>query len=214
MALAGLVLVNVPGHNHPTHAAFVLVAAHDLPAGAVLGAADLRVVSFPINVEPVGVLARGAAVLGRVLSGALRTGEPLTDARLLGPGLLVGSPSGTVAAPVRIADGASVALLYPGAQVDILATSTGASGTEPAGTVTLLATSAVVLALPDATDRGSPGTGGFGLSSAPARTITGLTDGALVVIATTPGTAATLARAAVTARLSVTLVAQGLGAAG
>ena len=68
--------------------------------------------------------------------------------------------------------------------VDVLASSDHAA----AATAPVLATGVRVLAVPNAADA-----------------VSGLDDGALVVVATTPSTAAVLARAAVSARLSVVI---------
>ena len=55
----------------------------------------------------------------------MRRSEPLTDARLLGPGLLAGYGTGLVATPVRIADADAAKLLSPGDVIDVLAVPTG-----------------------------------------------------------------------------------------
>jgi pilus assembly protein CpaB len=101
----------------------VLAAAHDLGAGAVLGPADVRLVRLDPAAVPEGALRSPRAALGRTVAGAVRRGEPLTDVRLVGPGLTVGlSRSGSVAVPVRLADGETAALLRAGDRVDLLAT--------------------------------------------------------------------------------------------
>jgi Flp pilus assembly protein CpaB len=110
----------------------------------------------------------------------VRRGEPLTDVRLLGAGLLVEATPGLVATPVRLADPAGAALLSPGDRVDVLAAP--ADGAAPAAPT--VAADVTVLAVPTEVE--------------PA-------DGALVVLATTPATAARLAAAAVASRLSVTV---------
>jgi Flp pilus assembly protein CpaB len=116
-AAAGLALTALrPG---PPPSARVLAAARDLPAGATLGTSDLRALDLPPPAVPAGALRSGAA--GRVLAGPMRRGEPLTDARLVGEGLLRGYGPGTVAAPVRIADADTVRLLHSGDRVDVLA---------------------------------------------------------------------------------------------
>jgi pilus assembly protein CpaB len=97
----------------------VVVAAREVPAGAVLAPADLAVVRRPPSL-PSGAVADRSAAVGRTVGSGLRPGEPLTDARLVGPGLLVGRPPGDVAAPVRIADGEAAALLRAGDRVDVL----------------------------------------------------------------------------------------------
>ncbi|GAB3908715.1 SAF domain-containing protein [Microbispora bryophytorum] len=64
----------------------VLAAARDL-AGGRLTASDVVVVRLPPDTVPAGAYVPGVPVSGRLLAGPLRRGEPLTDARLLGPGL-------------------------------------------------------------------------------------------------------------------------------
>lgn len=99
----------------------VLVAAHDLAGGATVGAADVRPVSFAPDRVPAGALAAARQAVGQRLSGPVRRGEPITDARLLGRGLATGLSSESVAVPVRLADGGTTALLRPGDRVDLLA---------------------------------------------------------------------------------------------
>ena len=103
----------------------MLVAAHDVSAGAVLDPADLRVVRRTASELPDGALDDASLAVGRTVGSGMRTGEALTDARLVGPGLLAGRPRGDVAAPVRIADGEAAALLRPGDRVDVLQASGG-----------------------------------------------------------------------------------------
>ena len=67
----------------------VLVAAHDLPSGAVLGPDDLRRVGFAPGSVPAGAVPDAA---GRTLAAPLRAGEPVTDVRLVGPSLTDGYP--------------------------------------------------------------------------------------------------------------------------
>ena len=87
--------------------------------------------------------------MGRVLAGAVRAAEPLTDARLVGPGLTALLPAGQVAAPVRLADLAVAALVRTGDRVDVLATPPGSP------TADVVAAAAVVLAAagPSSPDR-------------------------------------------------------------
>jgi Flp pilus assembly protein CpaB len=164
----------------------VVVAATDLTAGTVLSAADLALVELPGPAAPDGVSGRAADLTGRVLAGPLRRGEPVTDVRVVGPGLWSRVPAGHVAAPVRLADLAVATLLRPGDRVDVLvsAPDTGAAEVVAAG--------ALVLSAP-------PGT--------PARTPAGTApEGAgLLVLAVPPETATTLAGAAASGSLTVTL---------
>lgn len=122
--------------------ATVPVAVRDLPAGRVLGPGDLGIGRWPAGAVPAGVL---AAPAGRVLAGAVRRGEPITDARVLGPGLLAGLGPDRVAVTVRPAEPAAVAALRAGVKVDLLA---GPVTGDPAGAGAgeTLAADALVLA--------------------------------------------------------------------
>jgi len=160
----------------------VVAAAHDLQPGHPLTAGDLTTVALPQDLVPAGALTTVAAALGHAAAGAVRRGEPLTDVRLLGAGLLQGA--GLVAAPVRLADPAALALLHAGDRVDVLAAPTSAEGA--ATRAVTVAAGVRVLAVPGVKDDAG--------------------DGGLVVLAATPATAARLAAAAVGARLSVTLL--------
>jgi Flp pilus assembly protein CpaB len=164
----------------PPHTAPVLTAAHDLAPGTVLTAADLRRVGFAPGTVPSGVVDARRA-LGRTTVGPVREGEPITDARLLGAGLLDGRP-GLVAVPVRIGDPGAVGLLRVGDRIDVLAADP--QGRSPAQ---LVATDALVLAIPrTGSDR-----------------VPGPLSGALVVLAVPEQTARALATAGVSSFLSV-----------
>jgi pilus assembly protein CpaB len=155
----------------------VTVAAADLPAGAVLTAGDLTVAPFPAVLAPGGVAADPAPVVGRVLAGAVRAGEPVTDVRLVGAGLTALLPEGQVAAPVRLADLAVASLVRAGDRVDVLATQPDAETAE------VVAGSALVLATPDGDDAA----------------------GGLLLLALDGATAARLAATATSATLTVSL---------
>ena len=62
------------------------------------------------------------AAAGRQLAAPLRKGQLLTDAQLLGPGLLAGTPPGSAAVPLRMADPSSIQLVSPGQLVNIVLT--------------------------------------------------------------------------------------------
>ena len=160
----------------PVATAPVVAARHDLAPGAVLTTADVTVLRVPTALVPAGVAPAAGDVVGRAVAGRVRRGEPLTDVRLLGAGLL--TDPGTVAAPVRLADPATAALLHAGDRVDVLATPS------EGGAATTVARELPVLAVPR-TDDG---------------------DGALVVLGATPAEASRLAGAAVGSRLSVTVL--------
>jgi Flp pilus assembly protein CpaB len=160
----------------------VLTAARDLPPGTRVAAADLVPAAFAPASVPDGVLTLGEAV-GRTTVGPVRAGEPLTDVRLLGESLLDGYP-GSVLAPVRIGDAASVDLLRAGDRVTVLAADPqGDTGAVP------VADAVPVVAVPPRR-RSDPG----------------LVSGALVLLAVDPTTARELAGAGATSFLSVVLV--------
>src|SRR5689334_13569078 len=99
----------------------VLVAVRDLPAGSVVGAADVVPTGFAPGSVPAG-LARHP--VGRTLTTAVRRGEPLTDVRLVtthlsDPGL---SADDRVATPVRLPDAQMAQLLEVGDRIDLVAT--------------------------------------------------------------------------------------------
>jgi pilus assembly protein CpaB len=100
----------------------VAVAAHDLAAGTTLSATDLGIARLPGAMVPAGVVGDPESLVGLAVAGPVRAGEPLTDARLVGPGLIRLLPAGQVAAPVRLADLAVAALVHAGDRVDVLAT--------------------------------------------------------------------------------------------
>jgi len=195
-------LVWLQGRRHPDAAGSrvtVLAAAHDLGAGAVLGQADVRLVRLDPAAVPDGALRSSRPALGRTVAGAVRRGEPITDVRLVGPGLTAGlSRSDSVAVPVRLADGETAAVLRPGDLVDLLATPADgaeqlpgrgppeAAAAPAAGEAVAVATGVRVLAVLTGSD-GAP------------------EDGVLVLVATSEAAARRLAGTAAHARLSVAL---------
>ncbi|HET9656327.1 MAG TPA: SAF domain-containing protein [Kineosporiaceae bacterium] len=211
----------------PTPVDPVVVAGRDLPAGWQLTSADLVTASWPRGTRPDGVL---PAPVGRTLSGPLRRGEPVTDARLTGPGLLTGQPPGTVAVTVRLTDPAGTVLLVPGRRVDLLggpvggpATPSGMTAadllpppgdpTAPAATkAQLLAAGALVLAVPGTgaaaprTGEGDPSGGLFpGMAAGAGGSAGGSGSGlpGIVIVAVDPDTAARLSAAAGSRPISV-----------
>jgi Flp pilus assembly protein CpaB len=185
LAVAALFLALRPAPStataRPPTAVPVAVAASDLPAGATLSTRDVAVARLPPEVVPRGAVPDVPPLIGRVLAGAVRAGEPLTDVRLVGPGLTALLPADLLAAPVRLADLAVAALVRTGDRVDVLA---ALPDGEPAERV---ATGALVLAAPrPASEDPDPAAG-------------------LLVLAVDPATAARLATASTTATLTVSL---------
>jgi Flp pilus assembly protein CpaB len=92
---------------------------------------------------PDGTFADSSGVDGRQLAVPLREGQLLTDAQLVGPGLLTGAPPGSAAVPLRMADPSSIQLVSPGQLVNVVLTS--GNGYEQASASKVLATSVPVL---------------------------------------------------------------------
>lgn len=166
----------------------VVAAARDIPAGVALAADDLALLALPPASVPAGALRQVDELVGRVVPGPVRSGEPITDVRVLGPRLLAawtGRPE-VVAAPIRLADPDTAALLRVGDVVDVLAAASQ-PGAAPGPGAVVVAAGVPVLAVPVPADS------------------TSTAEGALIVLATSPATAARLAAAAVSSRLSVSL---------
>ena len=95
---AALLLLTPP---RPAPGRPVVVLTGDLPVGAVLQPADLA--TTPLLEPPDGAVADTGPAVGRILAGAARRGEVLTDVRLVDP---IGPQPGPgrVAVPIRPAD--------------------------------------------------------------------------------------------------------------
>ncbi|MGO4190725.1 RcpC/CpaB family pilus assembly protein [Arthrobacter sp. YAF17] len=109
----------------PAFTVSAFAAARDLPSGEVLGPEDLTLLSVPRDLVPAGSFGGNDSPHGKQLAVALRKGQLLSDSQLLGPGLLAGSPPGTAAVPLRMADPASIQLLSPGQLVNVVMTTGG-----------------------------------------------------------------------------------------
>ncbi|MFB9686557.1 SAF domain-containing protein [Amycolatopsis plumensis] len=136
LLVLGGVLLALPGS---ARGAPTVLAAHDLPSGATLRAADVRLADLPGEARPPGALSTLDAVDGRLLAAAVRAGEPLTDVRLA-TAPAPGDP-GTATVPVRLADVAVAELLRPGQRVDVVASP------EPAAPASVLAAGATVVTI-------------------------------------------------------------------
>ena len=165
-------------------------AAKDLPAGRVLDAADVVAIQIPPGVLPAGPL-DPAGLDGKQLAVALRKGQLLSDSQFVGPGLLAGSPPGSVAAPLRMADPASIQLVSPGQLVKVVMTS--GDGYEKAAASRLLASAVPVLWTSAQGGRAGPWLDA------------GATDG-LIVVAADPDQARQLAGASTHGKLFFVLV--------
>jgi len=189
----------------------IVVASHDLPGGQVISSGDVRAITMAKADLPDGSTSDPDALVGRAVTGPVRRGEPLTDARIVGPGLLRGLAD-RVASTVRLADPADADLVRPGDLVDVLAADSSSVGSS-------------AIATPQPPAQTAPGTTGSAGSARLARVVASgarvlavsaprTTDGAaflsaarsdsaVLVVAVPPDSARALAYAAAGLRLSV-----------
>ena len=137
----------------------MLTASRDLAAGAVLGPGDVTVsaVAHP----PSGALAGGYPIDGRAVAGAVRSGEILTNVRLVAPQGPDPGP-GRVAVPVHPGDPDTVALLAPGMRVAVI-------GVDASGAARTLTDDAIVLAVPTDSPSGTARDGPLVVLGVPAK---------------------------------------------
>jgi Flp pilus assembly protein CpaB len=184
---AGFAAVAVVAFGHvlapdPPARTVMVVAAHDLPTGSILGSADLRTVRTDPQSVPTHAATAAGALTGRTVAAPMRAGEPFTDQRLVGPRLMSGYPGSPVAAPVRVPDAEAVSLLHVGDRVDVYS-ATGDSR----GLAERVVAGAYVVSMPAPQPQADS------------------REGALVVLAVTSLQAARLAQAGAVTSLSVSL---------
>lgn len=121
LLLTGCVTLFLPASARGEPSTATVVSARDLAAGSLLRAEDLKVVEIPDDVRPQGATTQAASVEGRLLVGAARAGEPLTDARLVGAAIPGSGDLEKSTVPVRLADAGVAELLRPGQRVDVVA---------------------------------------------------------------------------------------------
>jgi pilus assembly protein CpaB len=119
---------------HPVTAATatVLVAAHDLTAGALVGAADVREAQWPIT-EGSPWLAKRQDVVGRGLLTSIQKDEPFAESRLAakgaGAGLASKIPPGMRAIAVHVDELTGLSrFILAGMHVDVISTATSSQG--------------------------------------------------------------------------------------
>lgn len=173
----------------------VLVAGRDLPAGTLLSAEDLRVVRASVALLPAAGFGTTVPVEGSRLAIPLLAGTPLLETMIIGPGLLAGTPSGTVAVPLRLNDASTSTLLQSGQHVNVVLTE--GNGFESKVVSRVLARSATILWTAVPTD---PGQGAAWGSSGTSE------EAGLIVVAAPPEVAESLATGAQRGKLSVVLV--------
>ncbi|WP_082579760.1 Flp pilus assembly protein CpaB [Arthrobacter sp. Soil736] len=175
----------------PAHTVRAIAAARDLPAGAALGGGDVAAVSIPPSLLAAGSFTETSGLEGKQLAAPLRKGQLLSDAQLVGPGLLTGAPPGSAAVPLRMADPASIRLVSPGQLVNVVLTN--GNGYEQASSAKVLASSVPVL-----WTSGQEGQSGQWLGTSDSE--------GLIVVAATPTQASALAGASTQGKLFFVLV--------
>jgi Flp pilus assembly protein CpaB len=175
----------------PASTVTALAAARDLPAGAAMLVSDLEEVQVPPGMMTSGSFQKSGDVTGKQLAAPLRKGQLVTDAQLLGPGLLAGTPPGSAAVPLRMADPSSIQLVSPGQLVNVVLTRANSYDQQSPSEV-------LASAVPVLWTSGQGGKTGQWLG-------TGETDG-LIVVAADPEQATRLAGASTQGKLFFVLV--------
>ncbi|AQA02116.1 flagellar biosynthesis protein FlgA [Mycobacterium sp. MS1601] len=117
--LAGVAaLRSEPGGAHRD----AVIAGRDLSPGVTMTAEDLVVVSRPVDTLPEGALSDAGTAVGATPAGPVRSGEVLTDVRVLGPRLTESAAGpGARVVPVQLAQSAILDVVREGDVVDIVA---------------------------------------------------------------------------------------------
>jgi len=120
-----------------------VVAAKDLPVGAVVTERDIRMVPWPGDALPPGFLGKREDVVGRGLITTIRTNEPFLESKLapkgVGGGLTTLITEGMRALAIRVDEVVGVAgFVIPGTRVDVLLTMTKGTPTNEQTTKILM----------------------------------------------------------------------------
>lgn len=107
----------------------VVVAARDVPAGAALADADLRVARVAVGLVPASATADVDAVRGRVLAVAVPRGLPVVAEQLTAGRFAVTPPPGSTVLSLEVEPG----VLAPGDHVDVVAVGCPAEDGDPGG---------------------------------------------------------------------------------
>ncbi len=119
LALAGTLNVFSSGQLSQRE---VVVVSTDIAAGSEISASHLSVQTARLDPEDNEVYESADQLVGQRVAVGLDAGTVVRKYALVGPQLLAGAQSGTVAVPLRLSDPATVTLLHPGQLVDIVLT--------------------------------------------------------------------------------------------
>lgn len=119
-----------------------VVAVSDVAAGQIVQPADLQVVQWPLASRPDAAARSPDQVVGRAATAAISAGEPLTEARVAGPGALraIGGEVVAVMLPDDALTGSGV--IRAGDHVNVV-------GQTQAGARTLVSDAIVLTVMPD-----------------------------------------------------------------
>ena len=121
----------------------VVVAAHDVPVGAMLSAADVKVVAYPAGAVPQGAITSATTAVGRGVVASMSANEAVLEGKLApkdaGAGLPAMIPPNMRAVSVQVNDVIAVAgFVIPGTHVDVLVTGSPQGGNTDTMTTTVL----------------------------------------------------------------------------
>jgi pilus assembly protein CpaB len=116
--------------NAQTAGSKAVVAARDLPVGAVITDRDVRLIDWPGNAIPPGLISSPQDAIGRGVVTTVRVNEPFLETKLAprggGGGMSVLISDGMRALSIRVDDVIGVAgFVVPGTRVDVLLTMAG-----------------------------------------------------------------------------------------
>jgi pilus assembly protein CpaB len=119
-----------------TASAVAVIASKDLPVGTVLKEEDVRLIGWPGDAIPVGLIRTKEEAVGRGLVTAVRLNEPFLESKLAPQGKGGGMPilitEGMRALSIQVDAVAAVAgFVVPGTRVDVLLTMLPQGGGEP-----------------------------------------------------------------------------------
>jgi pilus assembly protein CpaB len=127
----------------PPKNAQVVVAAHDMPLGSVLGERDVKTIEWVGGAVPVGFIGSVPEALGRGLITPVLENEPILEAKLAGKGAGGGLPviidQGMRAVSVAVDQVVGVAgFVLPSTRVDVLLTMNDAAGSKEPSTKVIM----------------------------------------------------------------------------
>jgi Flp pilus assembly protein CpaB len=135
--------------GHPPRSPTVptVVTSHAVPAGALLNPPDLRLAAWPAAAVPAGISRTVTAIVGRRVAGTVGRGMPVTQADLLEPAIAEALTRGEAATTIELVTSSQLALLRPGAHVDLYPSAGQLGDIRPTAAVQPAARNAEVLSV-------------------------------------------------------------------